>query len=94
MVNIFEFQSQAQAPMAIAHSYVFLGGIDHKTMTEGFYKTPGLVHCTGRSIPCVHMDSKKMVQLIFVATYQLSNQPNNVENSSILNIFGLVKIIC
>ena len=54
MVNIFEFQSQAQAPMAIAHSYVFLGGIDHKTKTEDFYKSPGLVHCTGRGIPCTY----------------------------------------
>ena len=29
MINIFELQSQAQAPMEIAHSYVFLGQIDH-----------------------------------------------------------------
>ena len=57
MINIFEFQSQAQAPMAIARSYVFLGTIDHKTKTDDFYKSPGLVHCTGRGIPCIHMDS-------------------------------------
>ena len=55
MINILEFQSQAQ----IAHSYVFLDGIDYKTKTEKNYKSPGLVHCTGRGIPCVHMDFKK-----------------------------------
>ena len=54
MINIFELQSQAQAPMPIAHSYVFLGGIDHKTKTEDFCESPGLVHCTGRGIPCTH----------------------------------------
>ena len=33
MINIFEVQSQAQAqaPLAVAHSYVLLSGIDHKT---------------------------------------------------------------
>ena len=54
MINIFELQSQAQAPMAIAHSYVFLSRIDHKTKTEDFCKSPGLVHCTG--VYHVHMD--------------------------------------